>query len=253
MAKYNKINYPTEQIASWIAEGKTQKWIADKLKRTLDSRITAKLIYKVCKKHKIECQRTGPRSGEGNPQWKGGRHVNKNGYVEIWMPDHHSCIKKTKQRRAKKKGYVHPCMYVLEHRLKMEEKLGRPLLSSEVVHHVDGNKQNNHIDNLELFQNNAAHLAKTLSKRCPKWSESGKKKLAMVRRQRSEACRQRNNRLRAYIQKHLKLDGLPTRDRCYRFLKRHHITMRQAFEMLEKQNELPDFLFYGTTNKRETV
>lgn len=35
-------------------------------------------------------------------------------------------------------------------RLLMEEKLGRPLTDDEDVHHIDGNKQNNSIDNLEL-------------------------------------------------------------------------------------------------------
>jgi len=38
-----------------------------------------------------------------------------------------------------------------EHRRVMEEKLGRKLLSSEIVHHKDENKRNNHPDNLELM------------------------------------------------------------------------------------------------------
>ena len=35
-------------------------------------------------------------------------------------------------------------------RILMEEKLGRPLEPNEDVHHVDGNKENNSLDNLEL-------------------------------------------------------------------------------------------------------
>ena len=33
----------------------------------------------------------------------------------------------------------------------MEEILGRPLRKGEIVHHKDGNKLNNHPDNLELM------------------------------------------------------------------------------------------------------
>ncbi len=37
-----------------------------------------------------------------------------------------------------------------EHRVVMEQKLGRPLVAGEIVHHVDGNKKNNGPDNLVL-------------------------------------------------------------------------------------------------------
>ena len=43
------------------------------------------------------------------------------------------------------------------HRVVAEEMLGRPLLKGEVVHHKDGDKQNNNPSNLEVFSSQAEH------------------------------------------------------------------------------------------------
>ncbi len=43
------------------------------------------------------------------------------------------------------------------HRIVMEEHLGRKLRKEEVVHHIDGNKSNNDINNLMLFPTKSVH------------------------------------------------------------------------------------------------
>lgn len=43
--------------------------------------------------------------------------------------------------------------YVLHHRIVMENHLGRLLTQDEIVHHIDGNKHNNEITNLQLMTN----------------------------------------------------------------------------------------------------
>lgn len=76
--------------------------------------------------------RTGMPGGNN----KGGRILEKNGYVSIWKPSHPNC------RTA---GYVH------EHRYVMSEHIGRPLQRHENVHHINGDRADNRIENLELW------------------------------------------------------------------------------------------------------
>ena len=95
---------------------------------------------------------------EKNGRWMGGRIIDCDGYVLIKKLDHPNCDRH---------GYVR------EHRLVMEQNLGRYLTMSEVVHHKDGNRQNNLMDNLELFARNSEHLAKELKGRVPKWTPDG--------------------------------------------------------------------------------
>lgn len=74
--------------------------------------------------------------GKRSFNWKGGRHIDKNGYVQVWKPEHPN---------ARLGGYIH------EHRLIMSEHLGRPLLKNENVHHKNGIRDDNRLENLELW------------------------------------------------------------------------------------------------------
>lgn len=155
MPWWNKKDYPIDQIRGWVQQGKTQTWIGGQL--GVDSR----QIYKVCKIHGIKCLRRGPRSGSDHKGWKGGRRIDKSGYVLIYFPGHPFAGRPSKK-------------YVREHRLVMEKHLGRFLDRKEVVHHRDGDKQNNSIENLELFLSNSAHLKHELKGRVPNWTEAGR-------------------------------------------------------------------------------
>ena len=53
--------------------------------------------------------------------------------------------------RADGKGYVH------QSRLVAEEKLGRPLKKTEVVHHINGIRDDDRPENLWVFPNDKAH------------------------------------------------------------------------------------------------
>ena len=79
----------------------------------------------------------GPAHGSG----KGGRSVSGEGYALIrW------------DGAAWTASMVNSIGYIPEHRLVMAKALSRALNSNETVHHIDGNRLNNNIKNLQLRQ-----------------------------------------------------------------------------------------------------
>lgn len=81
------------------------------------------------------------KGGTDHSQWIGGRLEVGNGYWRVWLqPDDPLASMRTHQG------------YVLEHRLIMARKIGRPLRRTETVHHINGNRADNRPENLELHQ-----------------------------------------------------------------------------------------------------
>lgn len=77
-----------------------------------------------------------PPKPNAAPSYRGGRtRINHFGYVIEHAPDHPGC---------NKDGMV------LQHRLVLEDKLGRYLSGTEVGHHIDRNLLNNDPSNLEV-------------------------------------------------------------------------------------------------------
>lgn len=77
-------------------------------------------------------------NGSKNPRWNGGKYTDVAGYVHIKAPSH---------------PYSDSRGYVSEHRLVIEQKLGRYLLPTEHVDHINEIKNDNRPENLQVVSN----------------------------------------------------------------------------------------------------
>lgn len=112
-------NYPhmrTADIASML--GRSKQSVDHKAQR-LGLKKTADCLF----------ANKSARRGEKSPTWKGGRTHSRNGYVVL--TDYGERI--------------------FEHRAVMENHIGRKLTEDEVVHHINGDKTDNRIENLALM------------------------------------------------------------------------------------------------------
>jgi len=108
-------------------------------KHTKESRLKISLAMrgrKLSLEHRLKISKSQKGKSYHKRLRSGGKSISSCGYSLIWKPNH---------PLAQKKGYI------LEHRLVMSEYIGRNLKSDEIVHHINGNKLDNRIDNLQLL------------------------------------------------------------------------------------------------------
>lgn len=84
---------------------------------------------------KMSAHQSQQPRGEEHWAWKGGRVIDTKGYVLVFAPDHPAVVNR----------------YVPEHRLVMEQVLGRYLEAYEEVHHKNGIITDNRPENLEVM------------------------------------------------------------------------------------------------------
>lgn len=79
------------------------------------------------------------RSGSESPSWKGGKIALARGYQAVHVP-----------RDSPYRAMANGNGYVAEHRLVMATALGRALEQHETVHHINGDRADNRLENLQL-------------------------------------------------------------------------------------------------------
>ena len=104
---------------------------------TIDSRKRRSSVNDYCRKCSYK-YRIMPKQlqMEDSPSWRGGLYKNESGYL---------------------KKYIGGGKYKYLHRIVVEKHIGRDLIKTEKVHHIDMNKLNNNIDNLHLCSSYKEH------------------------------------------------------------------------------------------------
>lgn len=156
----------TDRILSFPDKTKTSREVAEILG------CSARHVQNVLRLHEASRLPRGSRTGKDSSSYRFGRRIDRDGYVLVSAPIGHPTARR--------------CGAILEHRLVLEKKLGRYLLPSEIVDHIDGLHLHNDPANLRVFSCNADHLRATISGQVPKWSHEGLLRMCSTRLSRSK-------------------------------------------------------------------
>lgn len=163
---------PTEYLTELYTKGMSLPQISEKV--GLTNQAIHSRLYKAGVKIRsiseavklaFKTGRAKPKRGKDNYGWKGGRSKNKTGYIDIRV-------------NGKRK---------LEHRAIMEKHIGRPLRRSEIVHHLNGIKDDNRIENLKIMEY-FDHLSLTVLTTKIKQLEKENKKLNKLLKKGGQLC-----------------------------------------------------------------
>lgn len=148
--RISKVRFDPEEIRRlYWDEELSQPDVAKRLGKSSESVSAFMRRNGIPRRSHAEAMTLAAKSGKNNPRddsqfynWEGRRWKDRKGYVHILLhPDNpYYCM-------AKSDGSVS------EHRLVMAKHLGRPLESWEIVHHINGIKSDNRIENLKLTTN----------------------------------------------------------------------------------------------------